>query len=251
MAEQTTAHGLVTPGAPPVNASVAEETRRLEHERSLATGATVNPHEPTSPPRTKGNSKLLIGSSKAEPSEPLVTLTDERVEMTGDEMRKVNDLKPGSFTPPQVAGADLQPAEFERTGAATESTQLRQQAAAASGASITGGSVADNQRAKQSISSDRPSMQAAEGIENAAPVDPQNKTGETKPEADEQTTATTAKGHLPEDFPGYPALDAAGEATYAKVRARVTAGTLTEISGIGTATADRIKEALTEADNHA
>lgn len=53
------------------------------------------------------------------------------------------------------------------------------------------------------------------------------------------------QGHLPEEFPGYSALDAAGEATYTKVRKRIVDGTLTEIPGIGEATADRIKEEMT------
>lgn len=52
------------------------------------------------------------------------------------------------------------------------------------------------------------------------------------------------RGHLPEDFPGYSALDAIGEATYAKVRKRIEDGTLTEIDGIGAATAEKIQAAL-------
>lgn len=38
---------------------------------------------------------------------------------------------------------------------------------------------------------------------------------------------------LKEDFPGFSALDAAGEATEAKIRKRIADGTLTEIPGIG------------------
>jgi hypothetical protein len=49
---------------------------------------------------------------------------------------------------------------------------------------------------------------------------------------------------LPEDFPGLAALQDAGEATPAKVRKRIDDDTLTEIPGIGEATADKIKEAF-------
>jgi len=49
---------------------------------------------------------------------------------------------------------------------------------------------------------------------------------------------------LPEDFPGFAALDAAGEATEAKVRKRIADGTLTEVPGLGDATAAKIEEAL-------
>jgi hypothetical protein len=54
------------------------------------------------------------------------------------------------------------------------------------------------------------------------------------------------RGKLPEDFPGRTALEEAGEATYAKVRKRLAAGTLTEIHGIGEATASSIAEAMKE-----
>jgi hypothetical protein len=51
------------------------------------------------------------------------------------------------------------------------------------------------------------------------------------------------KGKLPEDFHGRVALEAAGITTYAQLR---KAGDLTEIPGIGPATAEKIAEALRE-----
>ena len=48
------------------------------------------------------------------------------------------------------------------------------------------------------------------------------------------------RGKLPEDFPGYKALVDAGLDTYAKVRKALD--TLTEVKGIGEATADKIRE---------
>lgn len=45
---------------------------------------------------------------------------------------------------------------------------------------------------------------------------------------------------LKEDFPGFAALDAAGEATHAKVRKRIADGTLQEIENIGPATEEQI-----------
>lgn len=62
----------------------------------------------------------------------------------------------------------------------------------------------------------------------------------------EEDSGAQKKGRLPEDFPGYAALDEAGEATYAKVRKRIEKGTLTEIPGIGEATAQKIEEAVKE-----
>ena len=50
------------------------------------------------------------------------------------------------------------------------------------------------------------------------------------------------KGKLPEDFPGYSSLEAAGVTTYAKVRKQFDS--LEEIEGIGPATAEKIREAL-------
>jgi hypothetical protein len=60
----------------------------------------------------------------------------------------------------------------------------------------------------------------------------------------DETSAALKQGHLPEDFPGYAALQEAGEATYAKVRRRIVEGTLTEVSGIGESTASKIEEAM-------
>lgn len=49
------------------------------------------------------------------------------------------------------------------------------------------------------------------------------------------------RGKLPEDFPGRAALEAAGVNTYAQARA---VAELTDITGIGAATAKKILEAL-------
>lgn len=49
------------------------------------------------------------------------------------------------------------------------------------------------------------------------------------------------KGKLPEDFPGHAALAEAGINTYAQLR---KAGDVTEVAGIGPATAKKIAEAL-------
>lgn len=61
--------------------------------------------------------------------------------------------------------------------------------------------------------------------------------GETPKEA-----AAQLKGKLPEDFPGYGALEAAGLTTYAKVRKSLD--TIEEVEGIGPATAEKIREAM-------
>lgn len=53
---------------------------------------------------------------------------------------------------------------------------------------------------------------------------------------------------LRDDFPGFTALDAAGEATHAKVRKRIADGTLQEIEGIGPATEDQIIATFKEID---
>lgn len=55
--------------------------------------------------------------------------------------------------------------------------------------------------------------------------------------------APQLKGKLPEDFPGHSALEAAGITTYAKVRKQLES--LTEVDGIGDATAEKIREAMT------
>lgn len=49
------------------------------------------------------------------------------------------------------------------------------------------------------------------------------------------------QGKLPEDFPGFTALDTAGIHTYAQLR---KAGDVTEVPGIGEVTAGKIAEAL-------
>jgi hypothetical protein len=56
--------------------------------------------------------------------------------------------------------------------------------------------------------------------------------------------AAQKKGKLPEDFPGYTALEAEGLTTYAKVRKQLDA--ITDVPGIGDATAEKIREALGE-----
>lgn len=54
--------------------------------------------------------------------------------------------------------------------------------------------------------------------------------------------AKEKKGKLPEDFPGYSALEAEGITTYAKLRKRLDG--ITEVPGIGDATAEKIREAM-------
>lgn len=56
---------------------------------------------------------------------------------------------------------------------------------------------------------------------------------------------------LPDDFPGLASLQEAGEGTPAKVRKRIADNTLTEIPGIGEATAEKITEAFTAIDTPA
>ena len=53
----------------------------------------------------------------------------------------------------------------------------------------------------------------------------------------------TSKGKLPEDFPGYAALEAEGITTYAKVRKQLDA--LEEVPGIGRSTAEKIRAEMT------
>lgn len=57
-------------------------------------------------------------------------------------------------------------------------------------------------------------------------------------------TGDAKTGKLPEDFPGHGALEAAGITTYAKVRAIAERDELTNVEGVGDATAAKIKEAL-------
>lgn len=78
--------------------------------------------------------------------------------------------------------------------------------------------------------------------ESQHPTGPVSETAEAVESS--QSHEGEKRGHLPEGFPGLAALEAAGEATYAKVRKRIENGTLTEISGIGTATAAQIEAAM-------
>jgi hypothetical protein len=70
----------------------------------------------------------------------------------------------------------------------------------------------------------------------------------TGKDTSEPTTATPdagdLRGQLPEDFPGKAALAEAGINTYGQLRKYT--GDLTEISGIGPATAEKIKDAISE-----
>lgn len=61
----------------------------------------------------------------------------------------------------------------------------------------------------------------------------------------DEETKTELKGPLPEDFPGRAALAEAGITSYGKLRRYK--GELTEIDGIGAATAEKIKAAQGEA----
>jgi hypothetical protein len=60
----------------------------------------------------------------------------------------------------------------------------------------------------------------------------------------EQPVGPQLRGKLPEDFPGHAALEAEGITTYAKVRKRLA--DLTDIPGIGDATAEKISAAMGE-----
>lgn len=75
-----------------------------------------------------------------------------------------------------------------------------------------------------------------EAVSEVEPV-PAN---DENPEAVEEAPKPL-RGKLPEDFPGFKALEEAGITTYAQVR---KAGDLTEIKGIGDATAASIAAAL-------
>lgn len=66
----------------------------------------------------------------------------------------------------------------------------------------------------------------------------------TEPSTEPEIEQKPLKGKLPEDFPGYTALEAAGLTSYAKARKRLDA--LEEIDGIGPATAVKIREAMRE-----
>lgn len=62
--------------------------------------------------------------------------------------------------------------------------------------------------------------------------------------ATEESDAKPLRGPLPADFPGHAALASAGLTTYAKVRKSLD--TLEELDGIGTVTAEKIREAISE-----
>jgi len=72
-------------------------------------------------------------------------------------------------------------------------------------------------------------------------VPPEAETKAEEPAPGEIEVPEDLKGKLPEDFPGHAALAEAGINTYAQLR---KAGDVTEVSGIGPATAKKIAEAL-------
>ncbi len=63
---------------------------------------------------------------------------------------------------------------------------------------------------------------------------------------DDEDTTHAKRGRLPDDFPHRGFLEGAGEATYAKIRKRIEAGTLQKIPGIGDERAAAIEEAMKE-----
>lgn len=74
-----------------------------------------------------------------------------------------------------------------------------------------------------------------------------DKATEATDDDDEPTDSTKKlRGKLPDGFPGKAALEEAGYGTYAKVRKLHEQGKLTEVPGIGEATAGHIGEALSE-----
>lgn len=77
---------------------------------------------------------------------------------------------------------------------------------------------------------------------DAACYDCSKPLSKTKPAA---ATKPHHQGKLPDDFPGFTALKAAGVNTFAQLRA---VKTLIDIPGIGSATASKITEALSDAD---
>jgi len=84
-----------------------------------------------------------------------------------------------------------------------------------------------------------PADEPAADEKDVKPKEQEAETTEVDPDAD----TVPLKGKLPEGFPGYAALDAAGIHTYAQVR---KVDDLTTIDGIGAATAAKIEEALGE-----
>jgi hypothetical protein len=86
---------------------------------------------------------------------------------------------------------------------------------------------------------------AAEVPGNAPTEEEKAATGESAGDGDDAETsaASSKRGKLPEDFPGRVALEEAGVTTYGQVR---KVKDLTELPGIGDATAAKIEEALAE-----
>jgi hypothetical protein len=87
---------------------------------------------------------------------------------------------------------------------------------------------------------------APEGMEwyyRPGTTEPELRQSEAGTETTDET-GTQLKGKLPEDFPGYGALEEAGLTTYAKVRKSLSS--LEEVPGIGPATAEKIREAMGE-----
>lgn len=68
--------------------------------------------------------------------------------------------------------------------------------------------------------------------------------GQRGSEDDEGDSDKPKRGKLPEDFPGRAALEANDITTYAQVRKAVEKDQLTELNGIGAATAEKIKAEL-------
>lgn len=257
MSEATvkTATGFDSHGAPPPTNIGNEIARQRAHE---AETVNVEAPEQAAIPLTPNNNPLVIPSGSNETDFAAIRNADaeyvpERI--TADEMRKVNARKAGTFTAREIAGAEIEAQQVDpSTGLPTEASQLRAQAAASSGASITGPDSGMGERGELVGSESTASVDAAmkqtddrvlEATREESPL-----TSDLRSQSPESPTSDDggkARGHLPEGFPGLVALEAAGEATYAKVRARVEAGTLTQIEGVGDATAEKIKEALDEA----
>jgi hypothetical protein len=80
----------------------------------------------------------------------------------------------------------------------------------------------------------RPEIAAAESQKATAPAGADEGAEESKP----------LRGKLPDDFPGHSALEAANITTYAGVRRQLD--DLESLDGIGSVTADKIREAMGE-----
>lgn len=132
-----TGHGFDEHGAPPPTSIGNEMARQQTHAEQTA---NVEAREQTEIPLSNNNSKMVIPSGANEADFAALRQADadhvpERV--TADDMRKVNALKPGTFTAREIAGAEIEPQHIESMGNPTEASQLREQAAASSGASIS------------------------------------------------------------------------------------------------------------------